>query len=159
MGWNLYEGFTLDRETVRRHPFEMDAEAKRLGLTDPLEISQHFQRKVIAFAKEHPLETARIFAGKALLYWRPWVYDPYTPKQRILMAAYFSFLFVMALVGVWANRSAADPWWPVYGALLYFTATHAVFATFARYRLPLEPFLCLLGGVGLLHLAGRRGAE
>ena len=155
MGWNLYEGFTLDRDLVRSNPFTMAAEVKALGITDPLDASNFYKAKILLFMREHPLSAARIIAGKALLYWRPWVYDPYTPAQRVVMTLYFSFLFAMALLCVWNQRRAPGDWWLLYGVMLYFTATHSVFETFLRYRLPLEPFLCILGAGGLISLFDR----
>ena len=152
MGWNLYEGFTLDRQAVHDNPFLMADEMKRLGITDPMDSSEYYKKKTLLFFREHPMRSAQIVAGKALLYWRPWVYDPYTTAQRALITVYFSFLFAMALVCVWVNRRAPGDWWPLYGVMLYFTATHSVFETFLRYRLPLEPFLCILGAGGLVFV-------
>lgn len=149
MGWNLYEGFTLDREVVRRHPIEMTAEAKRLGIKDPMVLGQYFFDKTLRQIKARPLWAARTIVGKAFLYWRPWVYDPYTNTERVVLFCYFTCLFAMALLGVWVNWSDSLHWWPVYGIMIYFTMVHSVFATFLRYRLPLEPFLCLLGAVGV----------
>jgi hypothetical protein len=155
MGWNLYEGFTLDRDEIRSNPFTMADEMKRLGITDPMVASDYYKAKTFRFMREHPLRSARIVAGKTLLYWRPWVYDPYTAAQRVLMTFYFSFLFAMSLLCVWENRRAPGDLWLLYGVMLYFTATHSVFETFLRYRLPLEPFLCILGAGGLVSLRDR----
>lgn len=155
MGWNLYEGFTLDREEVRRRPFDMADEAKRLGLLDDaIARGDHFARKTAAFAREDPLRAAGIVAGKALLFWRPWPYDPHSWKQRAALGAYFMVLFALALYGV--RLVAPNPLWrPIWALFAYLTALHSVFFTSLRYRLPLEPFLCLLAAFGAAELLKR----
>lgn len=159
MGWTLYEGFTLDREVVRNHPIEMGAEARRLGLGGR-ETGPYFFEKWKAFVRENPLQSAAIVAGKAVLFWRPWLYDPYTRWQRAVMGAYFTVLFAFVLLGARETRSSRAPWGAVWAVLLYHTAVHAVFLTTLRYRVPLEPFLILLAAAGaapyLERLGGRR---
>ncbi|HVE13896.1 MAG TPA: glycosyltransferase family 39 protein [Elusimicrobiota bacterium] len=152
MGWTLWEGFSLDREEVRRRPTEMDEEARRAGANTAVERSNYFKAKTLRFIRENPLEAARIVVGKAFLYWRPWPYDPYTPIQRLGLGAYYIFLFALAGVGAWSLRGMGRRWLPVGALFLYLTASHAVFFTSLRYRLPLEPFLCLLGARGLRKL-------
>jgi len=147
MGWTLYEGFTLDREVVRNHPHEMAAEAKANGVSQ-IEIGGYFYTKWKNFVQENPLQSLGIVVGKAVLYWRPWLYDPYTGWQRAIMGGYFTFLFSFALLGIAAARGSRAPWGAVYAVLLYHTAAHAVFLTTLRYRVPLEPFLCLLAAAG-----------
>ena len=153
-GWNLYEGFTLDREEIRRRPYDMLEESRRLGLTDLAARDRYFKAKALAAMRERPFEAAKIIAGKALLYWRPWLYDPYTRAQRWALGAYFLVLLPLAAVGLYASRARALDWGPIYALLLYLTAMHAVFFTALRYRLPLEPFLCLLAVLGAVRLAG-----
>ena len=76
------------------------------------------------------------------------------------MGAYFTVLFAFALLGARATLASRAPWGPVWAVLAYHTAVHAVFLTTLRYRVPLEPFLCLLAAAGaapyLLRGAGTR---
>jgi Dolichyl-phosphate-mannose-protein mannosyltransferase len=160
MGWTLYEGFTLDREEVRRRPYEMDAEAHGLGIDDPLSRGRYFMAKTKAFAAAHPGSAARIVAGKAFLYWRPFPYDPHTWWQRDALGFYYLLVFALGIAGALAVRRRPE-WAAVWALFVYLTAVHAVFFTSLRYRLPLEPFLCLLAAAGALSLARqkeRRGA-
>ncbi len=151
MGWNLYEGFTLDREEVRRRPCEMGAEAKSLGLTHQIELGAHFAKKTASFIRENPGQAAKIIVGKAFLFWRPWPYDPHSWWQRGALGIYFSMLFILALFGV--RLVAFDrAWLPIWALFVYLTALHSVFFTSLRYRLPLEPFLCLLAAIGAAEL-------
>ena len=155
MGWNMYEGFTLDRDEVRRRPFEMAEEARRLGLDGAIERGDYFAKKTTSFIRANPLRAAKIIGGKALLYWRPWPYDPHSWRQRAAFCAYFTVLFALALYG--ARLVAPDPaWHPIWALFAYLTALHSVFFTSLRYRLPLEPFLCLLAAVGVAGLLARK---
>lgn len=158
-GWTLWEGFSLDREEVRRRPYDMRLEAARLGLDAPGDLTRtgrHFQAKALAFARERPLEAARIVVGKAFLYWRPWVYDPYPAAARWGAGVYFSLLFLLAAYGAWGLR--ADPGWaPVWALALNLTLLHAVMFTSLRYRTPLEPFLVCLAAAGLARALSRPG--
>ncbi len=155
MGWNLYEGFTLDREVVRRRPFEMGAEAKSLGLTDPIAVGDHFAKKTAELVKADPLGAVKTVIGKAFLFWRPFPYDPHTWWQRGALGLYFTAVFALALWGARPTLSAASPWGAVWALFVYLTAVHSVFFTSLRYRLPLEPFLCLLAALGMLNAGAR----
>ena len=157
MGSTLYEGFTLDRELVRTNPFTMAAEAQRLGISDS-DFGTYYFAKWKSFVRENPFQSAVIVAGKAVLYWRPWLYDPYTGWQRAVMGAYFTVLFAFALLGVRAVSALRAPWGPVWAVLAYHTAVHAVFLTTLRYRVPLEPFLCILAAAGAAPYLLRGGA-
>jgi hypothetical protein len=159
MGWTLYEGFSTDREEIRRRPYEMADEAARLGIVDAVGKSNYFKAKTLSFVKEHPGESVRIVLGKALLYWRPWPYDPHPWAIRILLSFYFSGLFILAGYGIWITRTRSASWYPVYALFFYLTAMHSVFFTSLRYRLPLEPFLCLWAAAGLDQLLRRSQSQ
>lgn len=154
MGWTLYEGFTLDRDEVRRRPFEMEAEASRLGIMDPMSRGVYFTHKTRDLVLAHPLHAAKVVVGKAFLFWRPFPYDPHAWWQRAVLGIYYLIVFALALVGALAARGNPD-WAPVWALLAYLTAMHSVFFTSMRYRLPLEPFLCLLAAVGARELLRR----
>ena len=160
-GWTMWEGFTVDREEVRRRPFEMREEAARLGLTDEGDFfrsGRHFSGKVKALIRNEPLRALRIMFGKAMLYWRPWVYDPYPVPVRWGAGIYFSILFVLAGCGAWTLRG--DPGWaPVWGLFINLSALHAVLFTSLRYRAPLEPFLVCLAAQGAVTAVGRLKAS
>lgn len=158
MGWTLYEGFTLDREEVRRRPFEMEAEASSLGIMGPMERGVYFTEKVKAFVAAHPLSAARIVAGKALLFWRPWPYDPHSWWQRAGLGCYYLLVFALSLLAA-RSLPARAAWGPVWALFAYLTAMHSVFFTSMRYRLPLEPFLCLLAAAGARELRRRLAAR
>lgn len=155
MGWTMYEGFTLDREEVARRPYDMAVEAGRLGITGNMAVGTYFMAKTKAFVRAHPLSAAKIVVGKALLFWRPFPYYPHTWWQRAGLGAYYLGLFALALAGVSAGLRRAE-WGPVWALFAYLTAAHSVFFTSLRYRLPLDPFLCLLAAAGIAALARAR---
>ena len=155
MGWNLYEGFSLDRDEVRRRPYEMAAEAARHGIEGSLACGTYFMAKTRAFVRENPAAAAKIILGKMFLYWRPWPYDPHSWWQRGALGVYYVVLFALGLIGVRA-APARGAWASVWALFIYFTLLHSVFFTSLRYRLPLEPFLCLLAAVGARALVRRK---
>lgn len=152
-GWNLWEGFSLDREVVRGRPAEMGDELERAGIArdDALRAGGYFSRKTKEFILAHPLEAAKIVAGKFFLYWRPWPYDPHDARIRAVLGVYFCVLFALALYGlprVWRLSAFG----PVLALFVYLSMLHSVFFTSLRYRSPLEPFLCVLAAAGVLRL-------
>jgi hypothetical protein len=153
-GWNLWEGFTLDREDVRRRPELMAEELRQKGVRTDLDLKaagDYFSRKTQDFIKAHPVDAAKIVLGKFFLYWRPWPYEPHNKAIRSVLAAYFTVLFAFALYGaaaLWRDRS----WLPAWALIANLSAMHSVFFTSLRYRSPLEPFLCALGAAGLYRL-------
>jgi 4-amino-4-deoxy-L-arabinose transferase-like glycosyltransferase len=158
MGWTLYEGFSTDREEVRRRPYEMADEARAKGIDNPMDEGRYFMAKTKAFVAEHPWDAAKIVMGKAVLYWRPFPYDPHTWWQRDALGVYYVIVFALGLLGLLALRRRPE-WGPVWALFVYLSMAHAVFFTSLRYRLPLEPFLCLLAAAGTLKLVReRRGA-
>ncbi|MFI5362972.1 MAG: glycosyltransferase family 39 protein [Elusimicrobiota bacterium] len=152
MGWTLYEGFTLDREEVARRPYDMAVETGRLGITSNMDAGRYFMAKTKAFVRAHPLSAARIVVGKAFLFWRPIPYAPHAWWQRAGLGAYYLVLFALALAGASAVRRF-PAWAPIWALFAYLTAAHSVFFTELRYRLPLDPFLCVLAAAGLAVLA------
>ncbi|MBI5244840.1 MAG: glycosyltransferase family 39 protein [Elusimicrobia bacterium] len=152
-GWNLWEGFTLDREEVRRRPYEMGAEAARMGIdpSDAIACGDYFARKTKDFILSHPLQASRIIVGKFFLYWRPWPYDPHGPRVRAVLAVYFTLLFAFAAAGALSLRRL-EPVWPAFALILYLSMLHSVFFTSLRYRSPIEPFLCVFAAAGALRL-------
>lgn len=155
LGSTLYEGFTLDREVVRRRPYDMAAEWKSLGPKDGLAggetVGQHFLAKTKAYIRADPWRATKIVAGKAFLYWRPFPYDPYTRVQRVVIGIYFLVVFGLGAAALFFGPRL-EAWGPLWALFAYLTAVHAVFMTSLRYRLPLEPFLCLLAAAGVAAL-------
>lgn len=160
-GWNMWEGFTLDREEIRRRPELMAAEVSALGLDsskDLLAVGDYFTQKTKRFILEKPGEALPIIAGKFFLYWRPWPYDPHQRHIRAALAAYFTILFLLALRGLWALRPHFQALSPALALIVYLSLLHSVFFTSLRYRSPLEPFLCLLAAGGFYSLVKKPSA-
>jgi hypothetical protein len=154
-GWNLWEGFSLDREEVRRRPYEMGDELERAGIArdDAVRAGEHFSRKTKAFILEHPAGAAKIIAGKFFLYWRPWPYDPHDARARAVIGVYFIVLFLLAAAGL-PRLWRLPAFGPVLALFICLSLLHSVFFTSLRYRSPLEPFLCVFAAAGVLRLLG-----
>jgi len=152
-GWNLWEGFSLDRDVVRGRPAEMGDELEKAGIArdDAILGGEYFSRKTKAFILEQPAEAAKIVAGKFLLYWRPWPYDPHDARIRAVLGVYFCVLFALALFGL-PRLWRLSAFWPVFALFVYLSLLHSVFFTSLRYRSPLEPFLCVFAAAGLQRL-------
>lgn len=157
-GWTLYEGFTLDREEIRRRPEQMRKEVERLGIdksSDPNAVDRYFKKKTLTYIQEYPLKAGKIITGKLLRFWRPWPYDPHSRPIRLLLSFYFSVLFLLALLGAWSTRSHWRRLAPVYALFLCLSLIHSFFFTSLRYRTPLEPFLCFFAAAGFLDALSR----
>jgi hypothetical protein len=148
-GWNMYEGFTLDREELRERPIRMGREIRGLKIDDPVEIDRYFQNKINHWIRENPTQALRIVFFKFFRYWRPWAYDPYPRWVRVGTFFYFTFLLLGAAWGAVKLRAIAGRLLPMYALFFGLTVIHSVYFTSLRYRLPLEPFLCFLAAAGL----------
>lgn len=77
---------------------------------------------------------------------------------KLVATGYWVALVLGAVVGV-ALRFRSDRlgalFHPVFGGWAYFTAVHAVIVSGDRYHMPSAPFVALLAGVVLAHLAQR----
>jgi 4-amino-4-deoxy-L-arabinose transferase-like glycosyltransferase len=148
-GWNMYEGFTLDREELKRRPYDMGEEARATGNGDALAADKYFKKKINAWIRGHRREAAKIVVFKMFRFWRPWPYDPYTGLARVVIGIYFTALLGFAACGAWLSRASALRLLPVYGLFIALTILHSIYFTSLRYRLPLEPYLCFFAATGL----------
>lgn len=152
-GWNFYEGLTVDPEQVRHARAEaMGEEARALGL-DSVQADEHFARKAKDFIREHPAEFLRLCAVKAARFWRLAPEPPHGLLTRLAAGAFTLVLFAGALLGL--RRAAAVPAaWFALAWVAHLNLLHAVFASNLRYRLPVEPVVAVLAGLGLAALLG-----
>lgn len=155
-GTTLYEGLASDPLVIRRRLEEIGDEYERLGRLDPAGMDRRYLGKALSWMRDHPAQTARIAAGKALDYWRFWPRRPDSRTSGALATVYFSLLLPLALLGAWSVRADKRRWAPIAALFLYLSVVHSFYRTALRYRLPLEPFLCLLAAGGILRLV-RKG--
>jgi hypothetical protein len=154
-GWNFYEGLTTDLAQIQgARAAAMEQEAAALGLTGPFARDAHFGAKAKAWIVAHPLGFLRVCAVKALRFWRPAPEPPHGLLVRLGAGAFALALFAAALLGLRAAAASPGGWF-VLGWILQLNLLHAVFASNMRYRLPLEPALAALAGLGLARFAAR----
>ncbi|MBP7830349.1 MAG: tetratricopeptide repeat protein [Kiritimatiellae bacterium] len=139
-------------------------------------VSRYFTREALKFIRQQPGAFLRLLGRKALLFWGPvelghnkedYYERKFSPVLRWLPN---SFPLLLALGGVglilWRRRAAPpDTFAALVLMLLYVGAiffSHLPFFVAGRYRLPVVPFLLILGAAGVARLAqlwreGRRG--
>ncbi|MBI3564506.1 MAG: glycosyltransferase family 39 protein [Elusimicrobia bacterium] len=150
-GWNFYEGLTVDPEQIRHARAEaMGAEARALGL-DSVQADEYFAAKSKAFIREDPGEFLRLCAVKAARFWRPAPEPPHGLLTRVAAGAFTLLLFAGALLGLRAASRATGAWFAL-AWIAHLNLLHAVFASNLRYRLPVEPVVAVLAGIGLAAL-------
>ncbi len=154
-GWNFYEGMTTDLVQIRGARADaMGREADALGLKDPFSRDAHFAAKAEAWIAAHPLGFLRICAVKAVRFWRPAPEPPHGLLVRLGAGLFALVLFAGALLGLRAAAAAPGGWF-LLAWIAQLNLLHAVFASNMRYRLPLEPVLAVLAGLGLARWAAR----
>ena len=95
-------------------------------------------------------------AQKAVKFWRPAPAPPHSTAARWAAGLFEGALFVGVAAGLWSGAASA-PGFAFFAAwALHLTLLHSIYASNLRYRLPLEPFLAVLAGAGLVWLWRRR---
>lgn len=154
-GWNFYEGLTVDPEEIRHARADaMGEEARALGL-DALAADDYFGKKAKAWIRDNPGAFLKLCAVKAARFWRPAPEPPHGLATRIAAGLFALGLFAGALLGLRAAAAAPGAWF-LFAWALHLNLLHAVFASNLRYRLPVEPILAVLAGLGLTALSGTR---
>ncbi len=150
-GWNFYEGLTVDPDQVRHARAEaMGDEARSLGL-DTVGADAYFAAKAEKEIAADPLWFARLCAVKAARFWRLAPEPPHGQGVRLAAGAFTLVLFSGALLGLRAAMKATGAWFAL-AWVAHLNLLHAVFASNLRYRLPVEPLVAVLAGLGLAAL-------
>jgi 4-amino-4-deoxy-L-arabinose transferase-like glycosyltransferase len=148
-GWNFYEGQTVDPEEIRYgRPAAMGAEARALGLVDPIATDAYFSAKAKAFIRDNPREFLRLCAIKACRFWRLAPEAPHGILARLSAGFLTLLLFSAALLGLRATARLPGAWF-LFSWVLFLNLLHSMFVCDMRYRLPIEPVLAVMAGVGL----------
>jgi len=169
----LYVPLITGRHTPVYEASDAELLAER-ALGRPLtrgEVSDYWLARGLDFVSEHPLRWLSLLVWKGALTWNAYeiadaedvyVYADWSWLLRAgLQLLHFGVLVPFAALGValcWRERR--DFWLLAWLALVY-TASVALFITFARFRFPLVPMLLPLAAVGAVRAfdllrAGRR---
>jgi 4-amino-4-deoxy-L-arabinose transferase-like glycosyltransferase len=84
--------------------------------------------------------------------WRP-TWGGASFKNWIAIGGVYLLIWTLALVCLLSKKSKAPLLW---GFVLYHIAVHALIFGIVRYRIPVEPVLCVLAGQGVMVLLGGR---
>lgn len=118
------------------------------------EMNQHYTKRAVEYARQHPGHVFELMGAKLLRYWKPW---PNAPQfKSFWMMAAVSVLFIpvvfFAVYGAWVSRDQYLLLLITVGPILYFSLIHLVFVSSLRYRLPAEYSLYILSAVGFYQM-------
>ena len=127
-------------------------------IADPIAKDQALFRAGVDYMLSHPGRTVEMYGVKFLRFWRLWPYDEDYRTPFIIAASLLSYAPVLLLACVFlARRGIGDGrrLSPIYLYTLFLMAVCLITIASVRYRLPLEPFLIVLGMTALADLAAK----
>jgi hypothetical protein len=113
-------------------------------------LDQRIRDAAIAWARQHPREVLQL-AGRKFL--RIWSFVPNASEfqsrwLRLILAATYTPVILLALVGMWRYASRDWPYLLCVLPAIYFTCLHVIFVSSIRYRQPaMLPLIVLAAAV------------
>ena len=110
----------------------------------------------------HPARIATLAAIKFARFWNPGLNseEESSPTIQAVLWLWHVPLFLLAAAGAVAGgKKLRLLRFPIAAPLVYFTLIHMIYLGSVRYRVPLQPLLCMLAAWGLVVLFDRRKAE
>ena len=135
------------------------------------ESSSFWLRQGLAWIAGHPLAWVRLLARKLFIFWNhfelPDNYDYYEVRRVLLRPVSpigvvlavplyvmtFGLVAPLGLTGVLLTARRWRSFLLVYSVLFGYMGTVLLFFNFARFRVPIVPFLCIFAGAALVTLA------
>lgn len=149
-----------DPKFERQDATELAERALGRELT-PSEVSRFFFRSATQYIRSEPGDWTRLLARKFSLAFNAVevvdTVDQYTHAESSLplrlssLVFHFGVLAPLAFLGVWITWPERARLMPLHLLFLAYTASLVAFYVFARYRLPLVPFLVLFAAAGLVQ--------
>jgi len=151
-GISLYDGVrpgatgASDLADVKNSPAVRD-------LTET-EWNQHFIDQSWEAIQADPARVAKLAITKLGRTWSPVpnASDYQSTMIRVIFAAWYVPLYILALCGIWVLRRKWQVWAGLLLPVICISAVHAVFVGSMRYRLAALPCLAILAAVGLICL-------
>jgi tetratricopeptide (TPR) repeat protein/4-amino-4-deoxy-L-arabinose transferase-like glycosyltransferase len=148
-------------EYERQDATELAERAVGRHLT-PAEISGYWENRAIDFIRSHPAAWLRLMGRKVALLlnateavdtesqesYAEWS----TPVRIAAHVGHFGVLVPLAAFGVWATWPQRRRLSVLYAMTMAYAASVVMFCVFARYRVPLVPFLVLFASAGVSSL-------
>lgn len=127
-------------------------------IEDLVERDMAMKQAALEWIKENPLDWAYLVVKKFIRLYSPVIFTDYFSnwKYQALSLMSYGMIFVLFIYSLFLFRPVL---WKVSPFLLYMlllTGVHLVFIASLRYRLPLEPFMIIMGIAALLKLLSRR---
>jgi 4-amino-4-deoxy-L-arabinose transferase-like glycosyltransferase len=164
-GFNLWLGNHPDATATRGNRLtpEMQTEMGQIFADhrgDEVARDRAFFARARDYIRDEPLRFLALSATKAVNLWRLYPQPMSTAEEdaagrRWLSLLSYGLLLPFAILGAaWQARRDRRAWLFLLLALAY-TVVHAVFISKVRFRLPLDPFVILLGVIGIVMLWDR----
>ncbi len=151
-GLAVYAGISLTAEDRHARIVPVWGEMQEQGIVRYIDQDKYFLKKGIDFIKENPLRYAKIVVKKFFQYWRPWPRPPYPPVARWIIGGFYTALFGLGLIGLAFTFSRPLEYVTAYALIASFSIAHAFFDASLRYRMPLEPWLCVFAAIGVSRI-------
>ncbi len=130
----------------------------------PSEVSRHYARRAIAFAREEPRAWLGLMARKLRLFtWNAelgnneeprFLFERFSPLAPLSHLG-FGVLFPLAWLGLVVTWKGAWARLPLWGFLAAYSFSVVLFFVNARFRLPVQPPLAIYAAAGLVWMARR----
>jgi hypothetical protein len=109
------------------------------------ELDRAFYRAAWQQARSNPLKAAELVARKAGRFW----FFSAARREAAASVTIQGFYLALALAGLWLVRPWSRDTKLMLALVLYLMALHALTYADLRYSLPVTPFVCVFGGMGL----------
>lgn len=129
------------------------------------EVSSYYMQRAVHFIRTHPGDWLGLMGRKFMLTWNAVeiadTEDQYSfadwslPLRWTDRLFHFGVLAPLASLGIWVTWRQRKRVWLLYVMALAYTAGIVLFYVFARYRLPLVPFLIVFAAAGVAGLCER----
>lgn len=153
-----------DNPRFERRDAVVLAERDRGRELSPGEVSAYWTDRAMDYIRSEPAEWLALMGRKLMLFWNDveigdtedlYTHAEHSPALRVLGTVFrFGVLVPLAILGVWITRREADRLWLFWLLPLAYMASVLLFFVFARYRLPVVPFLALFAGAGAVRARG-----
>ncbi len=163
-GISLYEAVYPEADGGPRQN-KIALPAEMAGMNDA-ERDQEWSRRAWGYIRSDPLRIAPLAVVKVGRTWSPWFNAEGFSARPIqwAMGLWYIPLLILAAMGVVATfgntlKRELRTWVLLLIPVVYFTGVHALFLGSVRYRVPLEPIICIFAALGLLKVGKwvRRG--
>jgi hypothetical protein len=122
-------------------------------VSDPVKRNAALEHAAVDFIEHNPGRFVELAGIKFVRFWRLWPYAPEYETPWIIAASIMSY-GVLLVCSIGCLAALGQRHWrflsPILLLTVYLTIVHMATIGSIRYRLPLEPFIVILGSAGAL---------